>query len=185
MSRIHTLLISTAFGAAVALASAPAQATAVITCNNATNPTTCNFGNSDPTVGIGAFTDYYHFTLAFARVLTGSFGNYYLNITQNVNFPTGGGSSTVSGGTLSTPVPFTVTQTPNPDVRSIGPVTIGAGNYTVQVNGHSQANGFYSGVLNFGAVPEPAVWGLMILGFGAVGAGLRRRKAGERSLAMG
>jgi hypothetical protein len=32
-------------------------------------------------------------------------------------------------------------------------------------------------IVNYGAVPEPAAWGLMLLGFGAAGAGLRRRRA--------
>ena len=41
-------------------------------------------------------------------------------------------------------------------------------------------NGDNTGSIAFNigtAVPEPATWGMMILGFGAVGAGLRRRSA--------
>ena len=37
--------------------------------------------------------------------------------------------------------------------------------------------GDYVRVLTTGAVPEPATWGLMLLGFGLVGAALRRRPA--------
>jgi hypothetical protein len=33
------------------------------------------------------------------------------------------------------------------------------------------------GAINSSAVPEPATWGMMILGFGAIGAAMRRRQA--------
>ena len=47
----------------------------------------------------------------------------------------------------------------------------------VAVNGDSQNQLFYAGG---GAVPEPAVWGLMILGLGAVGATMRQRRTRMR-----
>ena len=40
----------------------------------------------------------------------------------------------------------------------------------------------YGGALSFGqtaAVPEPATWALMLMGFGAVGFSMRRRRAGS------
>lgn len=53
----------------------------------------------------------------------------------------------------------------------------GTGNFTIR-------NGL---VTNFSAtiaaVPEPATWGLMILGFGAVGGALRRRRGADRVFA--
>ena len=50
------------------------------------------------------------------------------------------------------------------------------------LTGVGGGNASYSGVITFmpdatGAVPEPASWALMIAGFGAAGAVLRRRKA--------
>lgn len=55
---------------------------------------------------------------------------------------------------------------------------VSAGTYSVIVLGDGAA-GTPAGLavrLDTLAVPEPATWGLMILGFGAVGAAMRRRK---------
>lgn len=47
--------------------------------------------------------------------------------------------------------------------------------------GHSQA---FATVGTVGAVPEPATWAMMLVGFGAAGFSLRRRRAQASSLAM-
>lgn len=49
---------------------------------------------------------------------------------------------------------------------------------TLTVNGFSRGNGSYGGQLSFtpGAVPEPATWAMMIMGFGLVGSAMRRRR---------
>lgn len=49
---------------------------------------------------------------------------------------------------------------------------------TLTINGWSGGGGTITGSFAFsaGAIPEPATWGLMILGFGAVGVALRRRQ---------
>ncbi|WP_236697445.1 PEPxxWA-CTERM sorting domain-containing protein [Sphingomonas sp. Leaf357] len=51
----------------------------------------------------------------------------------------------------------------------------GAGGYSI--NGMYTSTGYDKLVFQFvsGAVPEPATWGMMILGFGVVGAAMRRR----------
>jgi len=55
-------------------------------------------------------------------------------------------------------------------------------NNTLQVNGLAGtaadgASAAFSGTLSFAAVPEPATWAMMLVGFGAVGFGMRRRQA--------
>lgn len=40
----------------------------------------------------------------------------------------------------------------------------------------SQLSFNFEGVMSAAGVPEPSVWGLLIFGFGAVGAGMRRRR---------
>ena len=56
-------------------------------------------------------------------------------------------------------------------------VTVTQKDQTLSVKGFAQALGSYSGTVTFASAPEPATWGLMILGFGAVGYSLRRRRA--------
>jgi hypothetical protein len=58
------------------------------------------------------------------------------------------------------------------------PLTAGATN-TITVTGTTAGNGAFSGTIALGsvpAVPEPATWGLMLLGFGAMGYSMRRRR---------
>lgn len=49
--------------------------------------------------------------------------------------------------------------------------------YKITVSGQGNAAGsLYSGNLSATAVPEPATWAMMLVGFGAVGFGMRRRR---------
>jgi hypothetical protein len=58
---------------------------------------------------------------------------------------------------------------------------LGAGTYTLTVQGTRGAIGSYGGNVAFeaAAVPEPATWALMLLGFGAIGWQLRRRRTSQ------
>jgi hypothetical protein len=85
-------------------------------------------------------------------------------------------------------IPFTVTNGVV-DQLAISLQTISAGFHTFQLNGNLNApsgegTGSLGGSVSFalapGGVPEPATWGLFILGFGAIGAGLRRRSGAVR-----
>jgi hypothetical protein len=66
--------------------------------------------------------------------------------------------------------------------------TISAGSHTFQLNGFlnppsGEGTGSLGGSVSFAlaaAVPEPATWALFILGFGAIGATLRRRSGAVR-----
>ncbi len=175
--------------AALALAafSSPAYAASAITCDSATNATSCSFfhsfGNSPGSQGEvspGMGTDFFQFSVVGLKTLTGSLGNFYTTISENVNFPAGGGAPTISGGSLASPVRWVTTAAGNPDIRSVGPLLLGAGTYTVRVNYSAGANGFYDGTLSLiSAIPEPASWALMIMGFGLVGGALRMRKSGK------
>jgi len=56
-------------------------------------------------------------------------------------------------------------------------VVLGAGVHTITLHGAVvKGPASYSGTLNIAAVPEPATWAMMIMGFGGMGAVLRRRK---------
>jgi hypothetical protein len=57
---------------------------------------------------------------------------------------------------------------------------IGNGQWADAINGVSSVNDPIRGyVVEFNGVPEPGAWALMILGFGAAGSMLRRRKLGH------
>lgn len=61
--------------------------------------------------------------------------------------------------------------------RATGPTT------TLSFASKPSAGNFYGAVLDSvsvsAAVPEPATWALMLVGFGAIGFGMRRRRSGE------
>lgn len=53
---------------------------------------------------------------------------------------------------------------------------VAGGTNTLVISGTTGGNGSYSGALSFAtAVPEPAVWSLLVLGFGVAGYAMRRR----------
>ena len=54
-------------------------------------------------------------------------------------------------------------------------IVSGGGN-TISVNGLTGGEASFSGTLSFAAVPEPATWAMMIVGFGLIGGALRSAK---------
>jgi hypothetical protein len=51
-----------------------------------------------------------------------------------------------------------------------------AGQYTLHITGTRGTTSAFTGAIAFGAVPEPSTWAMMLLGFGAVGFAMRRRR---------
>jgi hypothetical protein len=52
-----------------------------------------------------------------------------------------------------------------------------AGTYTLTINGDNSSTGSLGGTVTINAVPEPGTWAMMLLGFGAAGYAMRRRRA--------
>jgi hypothetical protein len=52
-----------------------------------------------------------------------------------------------------------------------------AGTYTLTINGENRSTGSLGGTVTINAVPEPGTWAMMLLGFGAAGFAMRRRRA--------
>jgi hypothetical protein len=63
---------------------------------------------------------------------------------------------------------------------------LGAGTYTLTVQGTRGDSGSFGGNVAFeaAAVPEPATWAMMLLGFGAIGWQLRRRRSSSLAFAQ-
>ena len=194
--------LSMLIGAAVlALASVPAQAaTTVITPSsqpagtsflvggNIFNGTiSATFGHAG--IPLGDFTDLFQFTIPQTGLGSGS-------VTTSVNLNNFLGStdldffSVLVNGMAATLTLFDADQNVCA-VRGVGtcganetfsindvPITNGVLN-TITVAGLSRGDGSFGGNATFppvGAVPVPGSWAMMLLGFGAVGAAMRRRR---------
>ena len=68
---------------------------------------------------------------------------------------------------------------PLTETWQLDPFFLAAGDHTIYVNGSlgDSQNGSYVGNINVTSpVPEPATWAMMLLGFGAIGLMMRRRR---------
>jgi hypothetical protein len=182
-------LLFVAATAAVAAAIPGAASAAVCTADNLT----CTFEPGDaefavsgdttpPITGVvsasigrtaipaGTFTDTYFFIVDADGLGSGSISTSLSGPSTDINFT----SVTING--------LVVPRSPNGAVEFAGisgvPVLNGAENRLVVV-GTSAGEGSYGGNLTFtpnSAVPEPATWAMMLMGFGAIGFGMRRRR---------
>jgi len=129
---------------------------------------------------------------------SGTFGDTGITSTTftdtfTFNLPTGFATTTVTTGLqgLATDVSFTsvtlnghaftVGSAGTNEFRFLNNLPVTTGTQTLILTGTSGGNGSYAGTIAFApavkGVPEPASWALMILGFGGVGATLRRRRS--------
>jgi hypothetical protein len=156
-------------GGVAALAMAPAaQATTFVTPNPGPGGIETGVLGNDQVDVVGEFTD--HFSLDF-----GEAGIFSLSLTEvaaeaanNLEFL----DVTVNG------VPAALYSAPGGEPDNAGLVGLAiAGIANITVHGTSNGNGVYSGTYSFapGAVPEPATWAMMLIGFGAIGHAMRRR----------
>ena len=136
------------------------------------------FGNNHvvctaPATAPCTFSDTIQFTTPAGYTLTSATISSAMagaDMTTNIDFT----SVTLNG------VQFTTLASGLVEFRSLLSQTIVAGaTNTLVISGTTGGNGAYGGSLTFStaAVPEPAAWALMILGFGVVGYALRRRPA--------
>lgn len=120
----------------------------------------------------GAFTDIYNFTIDANGLASGS-------ITTNTSIL---GSSTDLDllSVFFNGVALTGTGVGLNEALFANSVPIFAGaQNTITINGFSRGNGSYGARGSFvptAVVPEPATWAMMLIGFGAVGYSLRRRR---------
>lgn len=145
-------------------------------------PITATFG--DTGIPSGSFTDVFSFIIPQTGTGSGSLSTTTDLYTGPTDLDI---ASVIVNGLAATPVFRDITGAICP-VRGVGtcgatetfaitsvPITTGATN-TITVTGMSRGNGSYGGNATFTpAVPEPATWAMMLLGFAGMGMVLRRR----------
>jgi len=134
---------------------------------------------------IGGNSPFDHF-VTFTEDLAGTYG-FTLTTTATTN---GVGGAIVA----ATDVDFTAAWIeddlgnlianlmPDPDNTNVNEdydlsaLFLNPGTYTLHITGTRGSNSQYTGGIAVAAIPEPATWGMMLLGFGAVGFAMRRRR---------
>jgi len=171
---MRKFLMAAATAAALICAAPAAQATTFTVIDQTSLDTlgTSNFGAIIDTAG--AFTHSFDFTTSDAKNASSSVITIFLGGAWDVDF-----SAVDLDG-----VAFTQKTTDAQGVESwaLDGTLLGAGPHSINLHGTvtatTQSNaGSYAGTLNIANVPEPATWALMISGFGAAGAMLRRKRA--------
>lgn len=166
---------SLAFGIAAVAAFAAVPASAVTTILGPINPNgSTPYGRSGITPTQN-FDDSFIFTVPFARKVTVTVFSQMLNpFKDNINFINPQGAQ-LNGNN------FDILSTGVIESRTIT-MLIGAGDHTIRLRGSAGSElSEYSGLISLGGVPEPTSWALMILGFGVIGAAMRRRRAQVRT----
>ena len=165
MKCLRRLLPLAAVAAAMAAVASPAQAIQTIVISGASG----TFGNDD-VVTAGAFTNTFNFltpigfNLANATISSSALGG------NNIDF-----TSVLLNGSA-----FALNPAGTFEFGSRAAISlIAGGNNTLIVNGTNTGNSAFAGTLTFAAqsaVPEPSTWAMMLLGFGAVGFSMRRKR---------
>lgn len=172
---MRKLVVGLMGAAALAMASA-ANATITVTgtsFSSYSGPTstdggvTTTIGYADTGLGKPTFTEW----LSFTNTLSGIYSVTLDTSSKSVDFTSAFLTNGVNTYFLS-------------KIYSIGSLEgwglddtlIAAGNYTLFVNGKNTKTGSLGGTITIAAVPEPATWSMMIIGFGAVGFSLRRKR---------
>lgn len=162
-----------AYAAAVCLSGVSGIAHAAVVQFGSGDVTSGSFGDSH--IASGNFTD----TLAFDLVSAGKFS---ASITSAATTLGSAGDIDFSSVVLTGPngpFDFTIRNNDNADGLTDSAVLtrlLDAGSYLLTISGHSYGNAQYGGNTSFNtaAVPEPASWAMMLVGFGLMGAAMRR-----------
>jgi PEP-CTERM motif-containing protein len=173
------------FGATALTAASAANATLIITTPTSVSvsgPSTIDninftFGYSDSNTN-SPFTE----TVSWMNDLAGIYGLTLTTIAAAINGPTDVDitAAFVTGTGISGSINLLPALGNNDLVEQyfLAGLPLGAGTYTLTVRGTRGDSGSFGGNVAFqaGAVPEPGTWGLMLVGFGALGWQLRRRR---------
>ncbi len=186
------LAIAMIFSASAVVPTTAAQAASVVVTSTVTGGPGSYTHTFTLTNNIGGTNDIYFFGVDLAGSIIGTPLAWADSGNQNADWTNSsyGGSSTVYpntwccslGGTPSgtTTSGFQILSTLNPSTINFF-VYASGGSYSGSDAFYTGSNPGFEGLVNSqaGAVPEPAAWAMLLLGFGIVGSGVRsRRKQG-------
>ena len=163
------LALALAGSAAFAIAAPASAATVVLEADPGSDTFSGTFAGA--VVNSGPFTREFTFVLPESGVTAATITTAAVNMASNIDFT----SVTLNGQN------FTLSPNGTFEFGSILLNTM-SGVQTLVVNGIATTtpgtNARFAGVITFtpGAIPEPGMWALMILGFGFIGGALRSRR---------
>lgn len=169
---MRNVIIAAVIGTAMVVGASSASAATYI---NFTAPASDGsisgvFGNNGG-IAKGNFTNTFNFTWPVVGITSGTITSSFTSKANDLNFT----SVTLNG----TPFTSLIGGTGMTEFRLINDLATLAGPQQLVVTGYSPGKAAtYSGTLAFSpaAVPEPATWAMMIIGFGAAGSVIRRRR---------
>jgi hypothetical protein len=137
------------------------------------------FGDDNVTCATGVVAPC-SFTRTFSFLSPAGFNLASLDITSNFT-----GTNTIANIDFSSVTfngtPFNILSTGQQEFRNLlNQTLVAGGNNTIAISGTTGGNAAFSGTISFAsaaAVPEPGTWLMMLLGFGAMGYSMRRRRS--------
>ncbi|MCH8615719.1 FxDxF family PEP-CTERM protein [Sphingomonas sp. SM33] len=141
------------------------------------------FGYSD-----SGLTDPFTETLTFMNTLAGIYSFHVGSSTSIDGGPNDVDFSSIllTGTGITDPVsiPQNFSSTMDNDLIEnfdLAGLNLGVGTFTLTIQGSTGVNGSFGGNVSFvqAAVPEPSTWAMMLVGFGAIGFAMRRRRGGQ------
>jgi hypothetical protein len=162
-----SVTLGTAIGSSCTGGGCVAGTSTAIVTDNVNVPNKVEF--DDTNASAGGQTAWFNFFVApdALGTFTATVATFPVSTVTLLELLTGGTSSTV-GGTLLTSTPGTQ--------LTYGNLTANTW-YTFRYTANMSTAGTISGNANFyPAVPEPATWGMMLLGFAGIGMAMRRRR---------
>lgn len=180
MKSMKTILAGALVAASFTAMATPASATVNLP-DGSLDPLACNGGNTLCTASFNygplefadSFIKKVFFTIPQIGTVGSSVTTEFTFDDQDIDFS----SITIDG--IHAFLPGGVD--PAAETWAISGLTgLSAGQHYIEFQGTSAGFGAFGGTLTFAAVPEPATWALMILGFGLVGGVMRRRERETR-----
>ena len=161
-------LIAVAAMAAALGAASAANATKTLTLTAPAVDGSFSGTFQDTALPLGDFDEVFTFQMPTGLAGGTISTNFTTDLMNNIDFST----VTLNGHK------FDLSPTGQVEMGSLVGLPVTAGTQTLEVVGKSGGNGSFAGTLSFelSSAPEPASWGLMILGFGGIGAAARLRR---------